>query len=180
MANLSTQADYAKQKGYSRSYISQLKSKGHIVMHGKMVDTAATDALIEENKDFAKQGVADRHARERGEGGEKKQELETLNENANAIYNRARAIKEKHRAFKEEDETKIRRGQLLETERAVNVIANAVTVIRTRLETLPDLLAPRCAAETDEVIIRQVMFEQVEALLEELHRQFKKLAGKHD
>jgi hypothetical protein len=49
------------------------------------------------------------------------------------------------------------------------------TIIRNRLEAIPDILAPQLAAENDEQKIRIILIDQIEYLLGELSRAFKKM-----
>jgi hypothetical protein len=179
MSNLLTQAEYSKLKGFHRSYATQLKDKGLLVKKGKFVDVKATDAKIAQFKDPAKQPVADRHAENRANGAAGNQEnnghqLETLNSKAGNVYQTSRALNEKYKALSAQLDYELKIGKALDAQDVANAIASAAVVIRTRLESLPDISAAQLAAETDENKIKAYLLDQVETLLSELSRQFSK------
>ena len=55
-------------------------------------------------------------------------------------------------------------------------VADGDAIIRNRLESLPDILAPQLAAEKNEQKIRAILADQVEYLLDELSRTFNGMA----
>lgn len=75
-----------------------------------------------------------------------------------------------------ERENRLRDRELLEASEVVATIASAVTTLRTRLESLPDILGPQLAAEVDEGRVRALMAETIEHALEETARQFTAMA----
>ncbi|WP_155710252.1 hypothetical protein [Burkholderia stagnalis] len=60
-------ADYARMHGWHRSYVSKLQREGRVVLSsdGKLVDWAASDALIGDTSDPSKLGVAERWSEHR-------------------------------------------------------------------------------------------------------------------
>ncbi|KAF7597748.1 MAG: hypothetical protein CGU28_16875 [Candidatus Dactylopiibacterium carminicum] len=64
-----TQAEFARRQGWARSYVTELKRAGRLVMDadGKRVDLTASLALIRQTASPDKAAVAARHAEERGE-----------------------------------------------------------------------------------------------------------------
>jgi hypothetical protein len=62
-------AEYARMHGWDRSYVTKLQREGRVVLSadGKLVDWAATDALIGKTADPSKLGVQQRWAEERAE-----------------------------------------------------------------------------------------------------------------
>jgi hypothetical protein len=54
-------------------------------------------------------------------------------------------------------------------------VADGDAIIRNRLESLPDMLAPQLAAESNEQKIRALLMDQIEYLLSELSQSFHKL-----
>lgn len=61
-------SEYARMHGWHRSYVSKLQTEGRLVLSGdgKLVDWAASDALIGKTADPSKLGVQQRWADERG------------------------------------------------------------------------------------------------------------------
>jgi len=164
-----TQSAFAKRIGTSRQHVSQLKDKGMLVMAGKLVDVEASIQRMEEFKDPAKQGVVERHADERSQ----KQGADPQSEKAAGItYQKARTTKEHYAALQAQIAYEKEIGLLLVADEAKAAVADGDAIIRNRLESLPDVLAPQLAAETDEQKIRSILFDQVEQLLSELSRSF--------
>ena len=67
-------------------------------------------------------------------------------------------------------------GVLLVAQDAKMAVADGDAIIRNRLESLPDILAPQLAAEKNEQKIRAILADQVEYLLDELSRTFNGMA----
>ncbi|MDD5271382.1 MAG: hypothetical protein PHU14_01560 [Methylovulum sp.] len=174
-----SQAQFAKHLGVSPSYITELKNKGALVMAEGGVDVEASQERIAQLKDPDKQGVADRHQSNR----DKKQNQDGLgqgeSEQAAKVIQQSRAVKEKYRAMSAKRDYELSVGQLLVADEVAYVIGNAAAVVRMRLESLPDVLAAQCAAETDEQKIRALFYDQIENLLTEMSNEFNKLS-KHE
>lgn len=179
MTNLVSQAEFSRIKGYSRSYATELKAKGLLVKRGRYVDIKATEAKMAELKDPAKQAVADRHAETRESKADKPDNEVNGNqahkERHGEVYQRSRALNEKYKALSAQLDYELKTGKALVAENVANAIANAAVVIRTRLESLPDISAAQLAAETDEGKIKSYLLNQVESLLDELSQQFSKI-----
>ena len=62
-----TRAEYARMRGWDRSYVTQLHQAGRLVMsdNDELVDWSASDALVEETADPSKDGVKKRWQEER-------------------------------------------------------------------------------------------------------------------
>jgi len=178
---LMSQAQFARHLGQNPAHITRLKQKGMLVMRQGKVDVEASEKLIDQLKDPTKQAVAERHAEAR----EQKQAVASaeppadmaadLSGKAGSVYQQSRALKEKYNAMAAKRDYELSTGKLLVADDVVRVVTNAATVVRQRLESLPDVLAPQFAAETDEQRIRAVFFDQIESLLGEMSRQFYKL-----
>ena len=67
-------------------------------------------------------------------------------------------------------------GILLVAHDVKMAVADGDAIIRNRLESLPDILAPQLAAEKDEQRIRALLAEHIEFLLDELSRTFHGMA----
>ena len=66
-------------------------------------------------------------------------------------------------------------GTLMDASDVRAVVANAATTLRTRLELLPDQLAPQLAAQPDENTVRAILANEIEALLADLAAGFTSL-----
>ncbi len=179
---LLNQSQFAKELGRHRSYVTELKSKGLLVMRAGLVDVEATKKLMEDMKDPSKQAVAERHEANRQAAASATATPPTdqialsAGEKAGSVYQQSRALKEKYAAMTAKRDYEISTGKLIIAEEAAKIAANAAAVVRQRLDSLPDVLAPQFAAETDEQRIRATFYDQIESLLSEMHRQFKNLA----
>ena len=173
-----SQADFAKHIGKTRGYITQLKTAGRLVMSGDLVDVEATLKLIDETKDMSKSGVAQRHEAERQAKMTVNETLPNVDsgEKAGRVYQQSKAQREYYNALAAKRDYELSAGKLLVAENVISIVTGAASVVRIRLESLPDILAPQFAAETDEQKIRAIFHDQIEHLLTELSNQFKNLA----
>lgn len=170
-----TPSQFAKHINVKPGYVTQLKAAGRLVMQGELIDSEASKLLIEETKDPSKAGVAERHANERQQKqGAPDQEALTIDPGSN--YQKSRAMKEKYNALQAQIAYEKEVGLLLVASDAKAAVADGDTIIRNRLESLPDMLAPQLAAESDEQKIRALLMDQVEFMLSELSRSFHELA----
>lgn len=171
-----SQSAFAKHLGVSRSYITELKAKGQLVLTDNgQVDAEASIRRIDALKDPSKQGVADRHQAERQKKHGDDEKLENSGKAGN-LYQASRAKKEKFNALAAERDYELSIGKLMVADEVVQIVANAATILRSRLETLPDVLAPQLAAHSDEQKIRLLLQDYLEELLKETSQQFMKLS----
>ena len=175
---LMSQVEFAQHIGKTPGYITQLKDAGRLVMQGRMVDAEASKQRIDETQDPGKVGVTERHQTER----EKKsfnsaQDMPApkLDDIAGSAYQQARAMKEKYAAMQAKIAYEKEVGLLLVASEVKMSVADGDAIIRNRLESLPDMLAPQLAAESDEQKIRALLMDQIEHLLGELSQSFHKL-----
>lgn len=180
--SLMSQAEFARHIGKTPGYITQQKASGRIVMQGRMVNVEETIKLIAETSDPSKAGVADRHAQEREQkqtsqpiSGPAGQVLDDITGKAGSAYQQARAMKEKYAAMQAKIAYEKEVGILLVAHDVMLAVADGDAIIRNRLESLPDMLAPQLAAEMDEQKIRALLMDHIEHLLGELSQSFHKL-----
>lgn len=181
---ISSFSGFARLAGYKPSYVTQLKREGRIVLteDGKAVRVAESLERIRATKDPARQDVAQRHAAARAEtapagedeAGEDADLLPGVETPAMTAYQDSRAIKEHYLAMKEKRDYEQSMGRLLDAEEVTAVVSDAITTLRTRLETMPDVYAAQLAAETDEASIRATLADAIQHALDETSRQ---LAG---
>lgn len=182
---------FARIAGYKPSYITQLKRDGRLVLtdDGKAVQVAASLARIAETRDPSKAGVADRHASARAAaqaGPAPAAEPEAAStapkmpdpgmDKVGNSYQAARAVRERYEALRAKLSYEQSIGKVLEAAHVEAAAADAITTLRARLETLPDILAAQLAAEPDEARCRAVVAEAVEHALGELSRQFQRIS----
>lgn len=89
-----------------------------------------------------------------------------------------RERKEQAQAEMAEMDVAQRRGELVRADEVAQVASAAVVVFRTRLEMLPDQLAPQIAVITDEHRVRALLAAEIESALADLaHRLAEQLAA---
>jgi hypothetical protein len=173
---LMSQSDFAAHIGVNRSHITQLKNAGRLVMQDGKVDVEASIKRIDDTKDPAKEGVAKRHQQERSQKEQEKTEKAPIASGSGSRFQSAKARREEANAELTEIDLQTKRGQLLIADEVKLAVADGDTVIRNRLESLPDILAPQLSAETDEQKIRSMLMDHIESLLGDLSRSFYTLA----
>jgi hypothetical protein len=184
-----TKADFARHLGAKPGYVSQLNQAGRLVMSddGKLVMVAESLQRIAETRDPGRSAVAARHAAARGEplhipeqdeNGAKNAfdaGLSADSDRAGNLYQQSKAINAKYQALSSKLDYETTIGKMLVAADVRQIIAGAFTILRARLESLPDILAPQLAAEPDEQRCKAAMRDQLEHALTELSRQFAKL-----
>lgn len=191
MPEIASFKEFARILGVKRtSYVSQLKSEGRLVLtdDGKRVRVAESLARLEAHRDPSKAHVAARHAAARasanpaqGEGaGEPAAAGEPASdENLAAIspsYADARAKREHYQALESKRAYEVAIGKLMDAGEVASAVSAATTTLRTRLESLPDVLAPQVIGIADEARARALIAESIEHALDEASRHFAELA----
>jgi len=176
---LMSQSDFAAHIGVNRSHVTQLKNAGRLVMQDGKVDAEASIKRIEDTKDPAKEGVAKRHQQERSQKEQCPIDKTTVS-GTGSRFQSAKARREEANAELTEIELQTKRGQLLVADEVKLAVADGDTIIRNRLESLPDILAPQLAAEMDEQRIRSILMDYTESLLGDLSRSFYDLAKERE
>lgn len=85
-----------------------------------------------------------------------------------ADYKASRAKREHYAAAREEMRYRQEAGELLVAAEMESVVASAFTAVRTTLEALPEALALRLAATTDEAECRSMLADEIERTLQQL------------
>ncbi len=148
---LMTRSEFAEHTSMSRSYVTKLANTGRLVLSDDgRVRVQATLALLKETTG-APERAADAVVGEQ--------------------YTDWRERKERAQAEMAEMDVAQRRGTLMEADRVRSAAVAAVTALRSRLELLPDQLAPQLAATTDEQRVRAHLASEIEAALAELAQQ---------
>lgn len=152
MADLITFSAYARLRGVSQPYISQLVAKGVIPLGpGRKIDPVAADAAIERTRDAGKQSTVERHAVGRAAKRQGKSVSEMLDDGAdpddaagNQFY-RAKTANEIFRARLSEIEYRRLSGELVEVAAVERAVFENASAARKMLERLPDRLSARIA-----------------------------------
>jgi hypothetical protein len=183
---LATQAEFATIAGVQRSYVTALKKAGRLVLDadGK-VRVVESLARIEATRDPSKAAVAARHAEARG--GALPAAAEPLvsaappevGGGADRLaggFQQARAVREKFLALEAKRAYEVAMGRLIDAGEVRIAVADAAARLRVSLESLPNMIGPQLAAESDEARCVAVLRDAVELTLEELSRQFQAIA----
>lgn len=176
--NAVTQAEFARILGVERSYVTALKKAGRLVLNeiGNVL-VEESQARIAATADPGKAGVADMHAKKRGEpnatvDGKNQSKTETEEDPDDIAptpdYQAARARKELANAQLAEMEVRQKAGDLFDAAEALALVADAGTVFRTTLDSRRPLLVSQLAMMADEAEIRVFLEEQDEHLLADL------------
>jgi hypothetical protein len=175
----------------SPSYVHQLKEEGRLVLSvdGKRVLVDESLARIRDTASPAHVGVAARHAADRatqpGAGAPTPPNASPVDavppegpepDSTSSGFQYWRERSEKAKALANERENAIADGKLMDAAEVEAAVAAAATTLRSRLESLPDVLGPQLAAISDEAQARATLAEAIEHALEEASRQFLALA----
>lgn len=104
-------------------------------------------------------------------------EADDIGHAAGSAYQHAKAFREKYNALTAKMAYEREMKTLLPADDVRQAIMDGDTIIRSRLESLPDQLAPLLAAEMDEQRVRAILIEQIEHLLTDLSSSFHKLVN---
>jgi hypothetical protein len=180
---------FAEHIGCKRHYGYELKKDGRLVMaaDGKNVLVAESIARIAATRDPAKQGVAERHAHDRGAHVDTGHATATDDQDdpgeqptVNGYNFQVSKAKREHYAAEREHTTYLKEaGQLMERSEVVAAFAVAGTTLRSKLEGWQATLPPQLAGR-DEAAIRIVLADQVERILHDLVDSFGRMATQAD
>lgn len=152
-----TKTAFAAHIGVAKSYVSKLGNTGRLVLTDDgLVDVAASLQKIKSTNGAPERSpdsmVPPQYADQRDRGDRLKNELLEM-------------------------EVGERRGELLKAQDVRAFIVGAATMLRGRLEALPEQLAPQIAAAgSDEHQVRSLLASEIEILLQELSHQFSKVS----
>jgi hypothetical protein len=144
---LMTQAEYARHRNKSPQYIGKLYKAGILVMRGRLVDVAASDAVLDD----------------------KPSEKATMDGQPAVSYAQARLADMVFRAKLRRLEFETRQGKLIEAAIVKERWATILVVLKERVLAVPDKLAPEVTALTDERQVRDALKREMHALLKAVH-----------
>ncbi len=163
---LETQAAFARRIGRAKSWITQLKTDGRMVMDesGRLVDVEASIQRIRETDNPARAGVADRHAESRRQA-QTQTESEPAAKDEDKGYKHWQAVKMRADAEMAQMERDKKAADLVLRESAEFAIDDLGSAVRASLENVPDRWAPVLAPITDLQEVRAALVEMVQAEL---------------
>lgn len=174
-----SKSQFAEHINRVPGYITQLKDAGRLVMDGDKINVEESIRLIEATREPSQALRADLHQQDRDRkaapgyvSGAERPGLDEITGKAGSAFQQARAMREKYAAMQAKISYEKEVGTLLVAHDVKMAVADGDAIIRNRLESLPDILAPQLAVEKDEQRIRALLAEQIEYLLDELSRTF--------
>lgn len=172
-----TQAEFARQCGWAKSYVTALKAAGRLVMDefGRVL-VAASLRRIDETKDPNRADVAARHAAARRRAGAPespapKPEAPTPNPEASAAlrdaregvvgqsYQQSRADKELYLARMARLDYERAAGQMVERAAVESAVEDVLVTLRQALDQIPHRLAPVLVGQDIDAIRLQLRTE---------------------
>jgi len=154
-------AEYSRHRRVNRSHITRLAQKGILVMRGKLVDVAASDAVLDDRPvDIAPpQATLPPQFRPAPD---------SLGGQSGASFAQARTVEMVFRAKLRKLEYEVRQGKVIEAEVIRKSMTDAGRTLRDGLLGLPDRLATVLAAESDakkiHVTLKTELSRELEAL----------------
>lgn len=179
--------EFSEHIGCKRTYAYQLKKEGRLVLtdDSKMVKVAESIARIAATRDPAHQGVADRHAAERGAPAQTGHAANAdpappVGEGSDAPvpsydFQSSKAKREHWAAEREHADYRKAAGELMEHTEHIAAMAHMGATVRAALEGWANMLPPQLVG-LDESAIRTTLIGQVEHILSELTAQARNAA----
>ncbi len=175
------------------SWVTHLRQTDRLVLtdDGKRVRVRESLQRIEDTRDPARAGVAQRHAQARevknnhilaeaspalSESNDAPPDTESdavtapIRESSNFQHWKERG--ERAKALAAERENAIAEGKLMSAEAVIDAVRAHVATLRIGLESMPDFLAPQLIGIKEELKMRSLIADAIEQKLAELSRQF--------
>ncbi len=158
-----SQAEYARHRGKSRQYVSRLASRGILVMRGKQVDVAASDAVLDDRPVDVEQPPPETPGfRSPGDGAQPA-----------GNFAQAKTAEMIFRARLRKLEFETRTGKYLLADEVKVRWYGIARQIRDKLLGLPSKLAPQLAALGDMKEIRDLLDAEIAATLRSLQEEIR-------
>lgn len=167
---LVTQSEFARMEGKAKSYITQLKQAGRLVMEGNKVDVEASRAKIAGSADPNRDDVKKRWAEQRPQPAAAN---EPQSDKIGNSYQAARAVKEKFAAMSAKLDYERAIGKMVERTEVEAAVEDVTSIIRQALEQMPHRTAPELVGKTLDQI-RATLKQDIHAALSEMEREFSK------
>ena len=157
---LMTMAEYSRHRKVNRSHITRLAQRGILVMRGKLVDVAASDAVLDDRP-------VDVEPQQATPPPQFRPAADSLG-GTGASFAQARTVEMVFRAKLRKLEFEVRQGKVIEAEVVRKSMADAGRALRDGILGLPDRLATVLAAESDpkkiHVTLKTELSRELEAL----------------
>lgn len=163
---LATQADYARHRKVDRSYINRLAKRGILVLRGKLVDVAASDAVLDDKP-------VDVGAREPTPAAQPRPASEAVAAPTGSSFAQARTAEMVFRARLRKLEFETRTGRFLSADEVKVKWYTICRQIRDKLLALPAKLAPQLAALSEPAEIRDLLDLEIIAILKALQEEIR-------
>jgi len=156
-AGLMSQAEYARYRKVHRSYINRLAKRGILVLRGKLVDVAASDAVLDDRPVDVEPQPAVNPARQRPPG-------EAIGA-APTSFAQARTAEMIFRARLRKLEYETKSAKLIPADEVKVVWFRLTRQIRDKLLAVPAKLAPQLVALGEVRQVRELLDTEIEAIL---------------
>lgn len=167
MAELITQAAYARRRGVSAAAVNKAVKSGRITAIDGKIDPDVADIQWSRNTDLT-QSARTNQAILRSPSSTKDSRQEGQEGKEDSAILVARTRTETARAELFEIEIAEKRGTLVQAEGVKKAAFEKARIVRSALEGLPDRLAPVLAAESDPARCHQLLMAEIKRVLREL------------
>ena len=159
-----TQAEFARQNGWSRQYVNKLVKQGRIKVKGGRIDPVAAKKAIEE---LAEPSTVLRES-PTPKGQLVPSSSYPVDNRKTVDFASARTMREAFRAKMAKMEYEEKAGKLTDASKVRADAFRAGRIIRDALLGIPDRLADILAAEQDPRQVRQLLEEELEMILSDI------------
>jgi hypothetical protein len=160
-----SQSEYARHRRVDRSYISRLAKKGILVLRGKLVDVATSDAVLDDRPVEVEPQAPVNAGPQLGGPPQP------------TSYAQARTVEMIFRARARKLDFELRSGKLIPSDEVKVKWFTLVRQIRDKLLAMPVKLAPQLAALNDVREVRELLDAEITALLRALQEDIR--YGRH-
>jgi len=162
-------AEFARRKGWHRSTATRHKQHGRLVMtNDGLVDVEASEALLAAAADPSKEGVRQRHARNRRGAGGGDSAKASASDTTYQLLTKHRASAEGARAEMLQLDLAEKEGRLADTEVVRKYAFSAARAARNAILNLPFRIDPLLQGETDRAKRMEVWGREIRAICSEL------------
>lgn len=172
-----TQAAFARRNGWARSYISELKLAGRLVLtDAGLVEVEASLIRIGETELGTRPDVAERNAQARGEPASGSQDAPGAPDEGAGTFAEARLLERRYKALRAKLDYEQQQGLLVPAADVQTQGRQIGALMRAALQTIPDRLSAELAAETDPRRAHALLAAEIDRALANLCDQLERLA----
>ena len=167
-----SQAEFARQNGWSRQYVAKLVQQGRIkVIKGKLDPVAAKRAIEElaEPSTVLRESSSEKSESSRTTPVVSTNSPAPFPQQGKAVdYATARTMREAYRAKMAKLDYEEREGKLVDAAKVRDDAFQTGRMVRDGVLAIPDRMADVLAAESDPAKVRQLLLDELETVLEKL------------